>query len=52
MKALLTRLAAHHARVQASSVVFHERGGEVCTRACRSAAHRDRVTTAALRARL
>lgn len=56
MKTLLTRMihAAHPAAHRAAAierVTFREDRGEVCTSACRAAAHRDRVITAAYRAR-
>ena len=48
MKTLLARITAR--RVKA--VAFCGTCGQVCTHACRSAAHIDRVTTAAYRVRL
>ena len=48
MKKLLARITARRVK----TVAFCETCGEVCTHACRSAAHIDRVTTAAYRARL
>lgn len=52
MKTLLTRIAAHRAAARMSDrITFRDDRGEVCTSACRAAAHRDRVTTAAYRAR-
>ncbi|MFC9975671.1 hypothetical protein ACFVH6_32760 [Spirillospora sp. NPDC127200] len=51
MKALLARITRRAAPAP-GQVAFRDGRGEVCTRACRSAAHRDRVTVAAYRARL
>jgi hypothetical protein len=52
MKALLTRIAARHAARAGERVTFDDDRSMVCTSACRAAAHRDRVGTAAYRARL
>mgnify|MGYP001335056014 CR=1 FL=1 len=62
MKTLLARIAAHaahhtahraaHRAATGERVTFRDGRGEVCTGACRAAAHRDRVATAAHRARL
>ncbi|SFO36285.1 MULTISPECIES: hypothetical protein [Actinomadura] len=49
MESLLARIAAH--RRHGARITFRETRGEVCTPACRSAAHVDRTTTAAYRAR-
>ncbi|MEU5991934.1 hypothetical protein ABZ806_23425 [Spirillospora sp. NPDC047418] len=49
MKALLARITAH--RTRTDQITFREDRGQVCTAACRSAAHVSRVTTAAYRAR-
>ncbi|WP_176611575.1 hypothetical protein [Actinomadura sp. WMMB 499] len=52
MKALLARIAAHGTgRPRTGQITFRDERGEVCTRACRSAAHRGRVATAVHRAR-
>ncbi|MGI5171814.1 hypothetical protein ACQEU3_46480 [Spirillospora sp. CA-253888] len=48
MKTLLARITARGAE----QVTVQDGRGQVCTRACRAAAHRDRVTVAAYRARL
>jgi hypothetical protein len=50
MKKLLSRLAVRRT-ADSFSVELHEATGQVCDRACRSAAHRDRVRTAAHHAR-
>ncbi|MFA1549760.1 hypothetical protein [Actinomadura chokoriensis] len=53
MKTLLTRITAQHSTARSGGrVTFRDDRGEVCTSACRAAAHRDRVATAAHRARL
>lgn len=58
METLLARIAAHaahhavHRAATGERVTFRDGRGEVCTSACRAAAHRDRVATAAHRARL
>ncbi|MBC6458602.1 hypothetical protein [Actinomadura sp. HBU206391] len=58
MRSLLTRITVRRSTRPAGTaagagrVTFDECcGGEVCTSGCRSAAHRDRVTHAAYRAR-
>jgi hypothetical protein len=50
MRALLARIAAP--RSSTGRITFRETRDEVCNSACRTAAHVDRVTTAAYRARL
>ncbi|MEO3826421.1 hypothetical protein [Actinomadura sp. B10D3] len=50
MKSLLARIAAH--RPNDARITFRETRDEVCTPACRSAAHIARTTTATYRARL
>ncbi|MEV5830924.1 hypothetical protein AB0L25_35695 [Spirillospora sp. NPDC052242] len=53
MKTLFARITAHRPdRRRVGEITFRDGRGEVCTRACRSTAHRDRVTIAAYRARL
>jgi hypothetical protein len=49
MKKLFRRSAAR--RAAGEQVVLDEATGQVCDRACRSAAHRDRVRAAAYQAR-
>jgi hypothetical protein len=48
MRTLLSKITGRRVK----SVAFCETCGQVCTPACRSSAHIDRVTTAAYRARL
>lgn len=53
MKTLFARITAHRpTSPRIGKITFQDGRGEVCTRACRSAAHRDRVTIAAYRTRL
>jgi hypothetical protein len=50
MKKLLGQFIARRATDRAS-IELHEATGQVCAPACRSAAHRDRIRTAAFTAR-
>ncbi|MEU9867872.1 hypothetical protein AB0C87_08490 [Actinomadura sp. NPDC048021] len=51
MKTLFSRIAAQTVRAS-ERITFSDDRSEVCTSACRAAAHRDRISTAAHRARL
>ncbi|SNS76586.1 hypothetical protein [Actinomadura mexicana] len=51
METLLSRIAAQTVRAS-GRITFSDDRGEVCASACRAAAHRDRIATAAHRARL